>query len=58
MDILYIGLQRQSLFRFGISPNKLMDYMMAARPIVCAVDAGNDIVSEAGCGITIQPEKC
>ena len=57
MDILYIGLQRQSLFRFGISPNKLMDYMMAGKPIICAIDAGNDIVGEAGCGLTIQPEN-
>lgn len=55
-DILYIGLQRQSLFRFGISPNKLLDYMMAAKPIIQAIDAGNDIVSEAMCGISIKPE--
>ena len=29
---------------------------MAARPVVCAIDAGNDIVGEAGCGRTIAPE--
>lgn len=57
MDVLYIGLQREPLFRFGISPNKLMDYMMAARPVVCAIDAGNDPVGEAGCGMTIEPEN-
>lgn len=56
MDILYIGLQRQSLFRFGISPNKMMDYMLAKKPIVCAIESGNDIVSEAACGITIAAE--
>jgi glycosyltransferase involved in cell wall biosynthesis len=56
-DLLYIGLQRQSLFRFGISPNKLLDYMMAAKPVIQAIDAGNDIVSEAGCGISIEPEN-
>ena len=56
MDVLYIGLQREPLFRFGISPNKLMDYMMAARPVICAIDAGNDIVGDAGCGLTIAPE--
>jgi len=57
MDILYIGLQFQSLFRFGISPNKLMDYMMAGKPIICAIKTGNDIVSEAGCGVSIEPEN-
>jgi glycosyltransferase involved in cell wall biosynthesis len=56
MDVLYIGLQSQPLFRFGISPNKLMDYMMAARPVICAIAGGNDPVGEAGCGVTIAPQ--
>ena len=55
MDLLYIGLQSEPLFRFGISPNKLMDYMMAARPVVCAIAAGNDPVAEAGCGLSVPP---
>ncbi|MEN6356356.1 MAG: glycosyltransferase family 4 protein [Armatimonadota bacterium] len=54
MDVLYIGLAHKSLFRFGISPNKLMDYMMAAKPVVQSIDAGNDMVSESGCGISIS----
>jgi len=57
MDILYIGLQRQSLFRFGISPNKLIDYMMSSKPIIQSIDAGNDMVSEANCGISVEPEN-
>ncbi|QNM97367.1 glycosyltransferase family 4 protein [Chitinimonas koreensis] len=56
MDALYIGLQREPLFRFGISPNKLIDYMMAGRPILCAIEAGNDPVGEAGCGLTLPAE--
>ena len=56
MDALYIGLQRQPLFRFGVSPNKLMDYMMAAKPVIFAIDAPNDMVAEAGCGVSIPPE--
>lgn len=57
MDILYIGLQRQSLFRFGISPNKLFDYMMAAKPVVQAIDAGNNIVKNAQCGFYAEPDN-
>ena len=33
-----------------------MDYMMAARPVICAIDAGNDPVRDADCGMTIKPE--
>jgi glycosyltransferase involved in cell wall biosynthesis len=55
-DAMFIGLQKQPLFRFGISPNKLMDYMAAGKPIISAVDAGNDFVVEAGCGFSVQAE--
>lgn len=57
MDILYIGWHANPLYRFGISPNKLMDYMMAGKPIVHSTDAGNDIVREANCGISVAPEN-
>lgn len=57
MDTLYIGLKRTPLFRFGISPNKLMDYMMAAKPVIQAIEAGNDLVRESGCGLSVAPEN-
>jgi glycosyltransferase involved in cell wall biosynthesis len=57
MDILYLGWHRNPLYRFGISPNKLMDYMMAAKPIVHSVEAANDIVKEADCGLSVKPEN-
>jgi glycosyltransferase involved in cell wall biosynthesis len=53
---LVISLRRTPLFRFGISPNKLIDYMMAGKPVIQAVDAGNDMVMESGCGISVPPE--
>ena len=55
-DVAYIGWQRQPLYRFGISPNKLLDYMMAGCPVLHAVDAGNDPVKEADCGLTVAPD--
>ena len=57
LDAAYIGLKHEPLFRFGISPNKLLDYMMAARPVIYAIDAGNDLVAESGCGISVPPEN-
>ena len=56
MDVLYIGWQNKSIYRFGISPNKLMDYMMASKPILHSVTAGNDLVQEANCGISVPAE--
>jgi glycosyltransferase involved in cell wall biosynthesis len=55
VDIAYIGWQRVPIYRFGIAPNKLMDYMMACCAVLHSVDAGNDPVAEAGCGLTVAP---
>jgi glycosyltransferase involved in cell wall biosynthesis len=57
IDVAYIGLQRVPIFRFGIAPNKLMDYMMAGCAVLNAIEAGNDPVSESGCGLTVQAES-
>jgi glycosyltransferase involved in cell wall biosynthesis len=57
IDIAYIGWQRSPIYRFGIAPNKLMDYMMASVPVLHSVEAGNDPVAEAGCGLTVEPES-
>jgi glycosyltransferase involved in cell wall biosynthesis len=56
-DVAYIGWQRVPIYRFGIAPNKLMDYMMAGCAVLHSVVAGNDPVSEAQCGITVVPES-
>ncbi len=56
-DIAYIGWKRQPLYRFGIAPNKLMDYMMAGVPVLHSVEAGNDPVEQADCGVTVVPES-
>ena len=56
MDCLYLGLQHSPLYAFGVSPNKLFDYMMSARPIVYAISAGNDSVQDAGCGVSVRAE--
>jgi glycosyltransferase involved in cell wall biosynthesis len=57
VDIAYIGWQRTPIYRFGIAPNKLMDYMMAGCAVLHSVEAGNDPVAEAGCGLTVPPES-
>lgn len=31
--------------------------MMAARPVIQAIEAGNNLVEEAQCGIAVEPEN-
>ena len=57
IDIAYIGWKRQAIYRFGIAPNKLMDYMMAGVPVLHCVEAGNDPVAQAHCGLTVAPDS-
>lgn len=55
-DALYIGWRKLPIYRFGINPNKLFDYLMAAKPVIHSVEAGNDMVKEAGAGISVGAE--
>lgn len=49
-------LDRPQLYRYGISMNKLFDYMAAGRPVLIASAAANNPVQDACCGITVAPE--
>jgi len=44
-----------NLYRYGISMNKLFDYLASGRPIIIATNASNNPVSDAGAGLTIPP---
>jgi glycosyltransferase involved in cell wall biosynthesis len=57
VDMAYLGAPRYSIYRFGVSPNKMIDYMMACVPILYAIEAGNDPVAEAGCGLSVPAES-
>lgn len=56
-NVCYIGLTKSPLFRFGVSPNKLFDYLYSGKPIIYAIEAANDIVADAKCGISIKSEN-
>ena len=55
-DALYIGWRRLPIYRFGINPNKMFDYMMSGKPVIHSVEAGNDMVAEANAGISVGAE--
>lgn len=54
-DICFIGWKKKRIYKFGISPNKIGDYFMSAKPVLHAASAGNDPVKEAMAGITVEP---
>jgi len=57
VDAGYISLHKSSVFRFGVSPNKLFDYMRAKLPIIYAIESGNDPVRDCQCGYSVAPDK-
>lgn len=44
------------LYRYGISLNKLFDYMAAARPIIIASNASNNPVRDSNGGVTVAAD--
>lgn len=56
-DAAIITLKKVKVFSYGVSPNKLFEYMAARKPIICAI--GGEMakkVDKIGCGISIIPE--
>ena len=55
-DVCYIGLTKDPIFRFGVSPNKLFDYFISAKPIIYAINSGNKPVDDSNSGISVDAE--
>lgn len=56
-DAFILLLLDSPVFQWGISPNKLYDYLCSRRPVIFGVNAFNNPVEEAGAGITVPPEN-
>lgn len=44
------------VYEYGISPNKWMDYMYAAKPIIISYAGKSKLIQQAACGSIIAPE--
>ncbi|WP_181519558.1 glycosyltransferase family 4 protein [Anoxybacillus ayderensis] len=56
-DVLLVSMLKTNLYKYGISLNKLNDYLLAGKPILFAGHVFNNIVAEAHAGLTVEPEN-
>ncbi len=55
-DAFIFGVRDLPLYRYGMSLNKLTDYLMGGRPIIYYGRSTYDPVSEANAGFTVPPD--
>lgn len=55
-DVFIFAAKKTDLYRYGLSPNKLHEYMAAGRPTIFAGESHNNPVAEASAGLTVAPE--
>ncbi|WP_227429820.1 glycosyltransferase family 4 protein [Psychrobacter sp. I-STPA6b] len=57
-DVCYLGVKKDPLYGFGVSLNKLFDYLYSAKPIIYAIDSGKyRPISEVNAGYEVEPEN-
>jgi len=56
-DAFVFNLVASPVFRYGISSNKLFDFMAAGRPVIFSCESVNNPVAEAHAGITVPPDR-
>lgn len=56
-DCLVVNLLDSPVYKYGISLNKLYDYLLAARPVIIASNALNDPIAEAHAGLSVSADN-
>lgn len=56
-DVFILNVEKTDVFKYGISFNKLFDYMMAGKPIIFSLNSPTNPVKEAQCGFSIPPKE-
>jgi len=54
-DLLLQCIRPLEVLKYGVSPNKVNDYLASGRPIVMSVAAADDVVTQAQAGLTVPP---
>jgi glycosyltransferase involved in cell wall biosynthesis len=56
-DLLYFSVRSSEVWKYGMSLNKVVDYMLAGKPIVASYSGYPSMINEAKCGSFIEPEN-
>ncbi|MBF6616210.1 MAG: glycosyltransferase family 4 protein [Candidimonas sp.] len=56
-DACFIGWQKKPLYKYGVSANKIFEFMKAAKPIVQCIDSVDNPVALSGCGFDSAPQR-
>lgn len=56
-DICFIGWKKQGIYKYGVSPNKIFDYMYVGKPILEAISTEESLVLKANCGLQVEAEN-
>lgn len=51
MDALYLGWNDIDIYQYGVSPNKLFDYLASGRPIIESGAQAQSFIRKTGCGL-------
>jgi len=55
-DCFVATMKHSPLYQYGISLNKIFDYMLAGKPVIFASSAANNPISDSGAGFTVPAE--
>lgn len=53
VDLVYFSVGVSSLWNYGQSLNKIIDYMLSAKPIVASYTGYPSMINESGCGVFV-----
>lgn len=56
-DAVIVLTKKSSLYKYGISFNKLYEYLASFKPVIFSGNVYNDIVKISNCGISIEAEN-
>jgi glycosyltransferase involved in cell wall biosynthesis len=55
-DVCYLGWKNESIYQFGIAPNKLPEYMVSSTPIIHSYSGRFDVVEMSNSGVSVPAE--